>query len=382
MATRPLYSSLWAQNAAPEDFGDADVYVPSNPVYPEQTENQYTVGWYVSPNNDLVKQPHQWVNSWAYTVDLAILELITNGSVYQPTISFRKSGIVHVEGQWWLSKADENTASPAPAAWDKAAFNDIVDLNNYAAVKDSEIEAHKGRQDNPHGVTPAQIQGYSKAQIDANVAVVQDDLTSYKQRRDNPHEVTAAQLNALSVAGGRFNGPVVMPAMRLPIGVEVSLSEGIFGGRSQGVSLGINPTIGIPTSNKVELVSDKTFHAIRQRYASQFNAPPPELQLPLLRDLTTYQSGYGGVELTGTIDFHQHGLLMNPDLILTATPAGVRTVVALGSDGVTYAVQTPTASTNLLQRLRDRDMRVSNLRAWSTPLTEDQCYGLGVSVWL
>ena len=163
MAQRPKYINLWAESALPEDIGDADVYVPQNPAYPEQTTNQYLTGWYVPPLNDLVKQPHQWINAWAYTVDLAILEAMQSGPTYDATVTYRKGGMVNANGVWWAAKSDGQLSAPNVTQWSKTQFTDVDEFQASLAELNAKQTAHEGRRDNPHNVTTTQIDAYTTA---------------------------------------------------------------------------------------------------------------------------------------------------------------------------------------------------------------------------
>lgn len=77
-----------------------------------------------------------------------------------------------------------------------------ADPSGSAAAVQTNLNAHTGRKDNPHGVTAAQV----GADPSGSAATVQANLNAHAGRTDNPHGVTAAQLGAGRVASGTYTG--------------------------------------------------------------------------------------------------------------------------------------------------------------------------------
>ena len=379
MALRPKYTHLWAESALPEDIGDADVYVPQNPAYPEQVANQYSAGWYVSPLDDLVKQPHQWINSWAYTVDLAILELVRSGNQYDTTVSYRKGGIVNVEGVWWTAKASGKLNPPHVSQWKKTQFADVDELQAAIAERNAFLDAHEARTDNPHKVTAAQLSADTQAQTDAKVAAVQSDLNAWKARKDNPHKATPAQLGVLPVTGGVFTGRVTFPQIKQAGGSVVGLYGGVMGFTLNAYNFGIQPSTEVPVSNNTELLTTSSYERMRRRAGRRYLKAAPEAHFLLANDIHTVPSGLGGGTLTGPASFNGVSLKLEAGQSLTtAIPITSGTVIAR-VDGVTTA-KVGTLPLNILSLFTGE--RISDLKLWSTLLTRQQCIHQGVTVWL
>lgn len=379
MALRPKYTHLWAESALPEDIGDADVYVPQNPAYPEQAANQYSVGWYVSPRNDLVKQPHQWVNSWAYTVDLAILELVRSGNQYETTVSYRKGGIVNVEGVWWAAKASGKLKPPHVSQWKKTQFADVDEIQAAVAERNAFLDAHEARTDNPHKVTAAQLSADTKAQTDAKVAAVQSDLNAWIVRKDNPHKVTPAQLGVLPATGGVFTGRVTFPQIKQVGGSVIGLYGGVMGFTLNAYNFGIQPSTEIPVSNNSELLTTSSYEVMRRRASRRYPKAAPEAHFLLANDVHTVPSGLGGGTLTGPATFSGTALKLEAKQSLTTAVTLTSGTIIARVDGVVTA-KVGTLPANILSVFQGA--WIADLKLWSTLLTKQQCIHQGVTVWL
>lgn len=379
MTQRPIYAHIWAENALPADIGDADVYVPENPVYPEQATDQYKAGWYVSPGNDHVKQPHQWLNSWARTSDTAILEYMQRGTAYDSTVTYQVGSYVQEDGVWWKARVAGQLAAPNMTEWIRIGRTDIKEINLFIAERHATLTTHMARRDAPHEVSPIQIDAYSKTQLDQLVAAVQTDLNSYQMRRDNPHTVTAAQLGVLPTTGGTFTGQVQFALLRLLNNVTVGLQSGTFGVACNAASIGIMPTTSVPTASGSELLHERNYRTIRNRHNTKFVAPAPELELPLVRDFNSIQSGFDDIEFTGTPTFSSDGLLLVEGQTLTVRPRLGNGTQLVTIDGKVSA-RRGAIPENLLSAISGT--RVKDLRLWSTELTDEQCLSLGMTEWL
>lgn len=62
------------------------------------------------------------------------------------------------------------------------------------------LSAHVGNRANPHGVTAAQVGAYTTGQVDAAVGNVQNQINAHAGRVDNPHQVNKWQIDLGNVA--------------------------------------------------------------------------------------------------------------------------------------------------------------------------------------
>jgi hypothetical protein len=79
------------------------------------------------------------------------------------------------------------------------------------AQYDTEVNrwnSHTANMSNPHQLTCAILDTYTRAEIDAKVNVPQTDINNHVANRANPHVVTAAQVGAVPVTGGSYTGLV------------------------------------------------------------------------------------------------------------------------------------------------------------------------------
>ena len=68
-------------------------------------------------------------------------------------------------------------------------------------------DGHMARRNNPHNVTPVQVDAYTIPQVDATLNTSLANITTHKNRF-NPHSVSYSQLGVLPTSGGVFTGAV------------------------------------------------------------------------------------------------------------------------------------------------------------------------------
>ena len=237
MTNRPNLPMLWAEWALPEDIGDADVFIPENPAYPEQRVNQYATGWYVSPGDPEVKQPHQWINAWYQAVDWQLRRWGQESFGWSPEIEYPQSAIAHEAGKRYIARQVNigKRPSTSPGDWVEAAFAEADEA--YAAYQAlmSALTAHIQNKGDPHDVHAHQFGGSTKSEIDAQAAAQQSAVDSHEANRGNPHGVTPAQAGTIPATGGTFTGPVEMVTMVMGQGGQVRMT-------GQGFELYADPT--------------------------------------------------------------------------------------------------------------------------------------------
>ena len=405
MNNRPELPMLWAEWALPEDIGDADVFIPENPAYPEQSANQYTTGWYVSPGDPLVKQPHQWINAWYQAVDWQLQRWGQESFGWSPEIEYPQYAIAHEAGKRYIAKQANIGKQPStsPSDWVEAAFAEASEA--YAAYQalSASWTAHIQSRSDPHDVHAHQFGGSTKSEIDTQVATQQSAVDSHEARRDDPHKVTPAQAGTLPATGGTFTGPVEMVIMQLGLGrqgAQVRMT-------GQGFELFADPTrFGINVSTREAALNGEVmlrlgnYRALRQRNAWKFRVPEADIHFPLASDLhmrssmfngPTYTANAGitytncaGVAATTAANepgFGRGGLQIRPGFAqVLPMPAGTSTIVGTVFgilDGVPVVGMGPLTQTNILEFFPP-GLELKDVRIWFYRLTAYQVAALGV----
>ena len=401
MTTRPSLAVLWAQDALPDNIGDADTYVPANPAYPEQKPNQYSAGWSVT-GKKVVKQPHQWINSWYQSVDWRLMEWYARNFAWQPEITYAAGAVITVSNLRYVALSANTNKPPAtnPAIWARAKFTTLAEATaDYLSVA-AKVNGHVENKNNPHGVTYVHLQGKSKAQIDAAVGTLKDPLEAHIANKNNPHELKPAQVNVLDKAvGGEFTGQVSM--LRLEIGDSGirRLSNG-FEMHTPGARLGIDTTANDAQKDGEPVLTEANHADFRARSSSKFSVPIPDLHLPLNAHLNSYDSPKSGtVEYLSSTSipyttksglamsappnipgFGVNGLTLKSGTGQSLTATGLPSVlgdVTAVVDGVPKRATGALNKTNLLEYFSGNAIR--DIRVWGVALTPEQLSSLGVN---
>lgn len=305
MAFRPTLYYLWADLAPAGDIGDADAFTPTNPSYPERVANQYVTGWYVSPDT-VVKQPHQWMNSWLQGIDWRLMSFYNGDVGWDPRVQFAKGAVVRYGDVRYIAKVTSINKRPNenPTEWAESKFGMVSEASILLTYQqtDATLDQHIGNKNNPHGTVWSNFLGgvgASKSAIDTAVAAVDKLLSDHKARVDNPHGVTPAQVGTLPKAtGGTFTGQVSMLRMRLNGGGVIQRRLDNFEIEFKGFTLGI---IGSKAQkDDQDMVTEGNFHSIKMRNNWKFKAPTPALGLPLVSDLGFYSQSGGTIEYTSS----------------------------------------------------------------------------------
>lgn len=404
MAKRPLLYDVWAQNALPEDIGDADVYVPQNPEYPDPQPNQYKVGWTVPGTMD-VKQPHQWVNSWYQSIDYVLTMQRTGELGWDKDVAFRAGAIVLHGGKRWVAQSSNMNKVPSDTStyWHEAEFG----MQSVAQVKlklqqiTATIDSHLNNASDPHKVDWSNFfngVGASVAQIDKMISDATKNINDHKADRNNPHGLTCAQVNVLAAAvGGTFTGEVSMLRMLRAAGEAIKVQGPCFEMAIGDSSLGVKK--GSACKDGEDVVAFKSYRAIKARNNWRFPVPTPAIHLALVSGIHVYQSSGTGIEYlsTGTIEytdksgvvqtaavnepaFGNLGLELRPNkgqkLNLVGAYTGTTGTVAGIVDDVMLLADVLLDKTNVLEYF-PTGTAIRDIRIWNQPLTAYQKAALG-----
>lgn len=422
MTNRVLYTVPWAAEALPEDIGDADSYIPSNPDYPEIQPNQYEEGWTVTPQT-VVKQPHQWINSWLYGVDWQIGAMLIQNTSWQPEFNYPVGAIVLHEGVRWVAQTANIGITPIEGTdWKKAFFGTLTvqEAEDSIGGGAAAVNAHHADKNNPHDTTWEDFDGMPQSEIDAEAA----DLTSQLDAHLTDylgHDITVEQLGTLHKdVGGAYSGQVTMLEWRQGVMTVRRIADHFeFYHNPTALEMGINITDRDTGFNGSEFLTDTNWQDMQMKHNSSFKAPIPDLHLALVCDVNAYSASGNEINYTSTtaisytnksgtastaaIDepaFNAAGLVLNgtpvvlipetgeyesaEDLMagqaLTPTGAysgGAGTVSAI-VDGIVTVYLGPLNQTNLLAYFPSAVVSIKDIRVWNITLTPYQLAGLGL----
>lgn len=401
-SNRPLFIGYWAQDALSADIGDADVYVPTNPVYPEQVDQQYETGWFVSPDED-VKQPHQWMNQWLQNTDYILHSWHISMSTWLPEMEYLAGAVVHLEGKRFIAQRANAGENPLlyPDTWEEAAFYTKKQAEDDLAAHTKDFEDHRDDQSNPHNVHIHQLNGYTKEEIDALEAAQAGDLRSHIDRRDNPHNVTYQQLGILPVSGGNHTGLTGVGRMDFRAGQSVRKTGDSLHLRQGEHKLEVKDDGRCTLDNSV-LVDESNHRSIRHNTSSLFRAPTPDWHLALVSDINSYPSTFGGVEYKSSNEFMYHdkagvlqvaevdtpafttgGLVLSPESVQSLTVTFVESggTILAEVDGVVRGYAGHMSSQNLLDYFVEFSPKtITNVKVWYGFLSKYQLSSQGLKL--
>lgn len=290
MNFRPNISLLWADQALPEDIGDADVFVPSNPNYPEQQPDQYNIGWTVTPSA-VVKQPHQWINSFYHATDMQLKEIAEKNFGWDAGVTYAAGAIVLHETKRYVATAENiNLVPGVDPVWSESLYGNLTKAQGETKNTDfmNSMKSHTGNKSNPHAVTAAQMGGYTQAEIDTKINTEQSDLNAHKALTD-PHQLTPEQAGTIPSTGGTFTGEVNILEWRQRE-VNFKRSTDWFFMANSNNNLGINVKTRHPNKDNIEMLTTRTWGGIHRRNFYKFVAPVPDLHMPLTCNVHAYSA--------------------------------------------------------------------------------------------
>lgn len=404
MANRPILPYLWASESRPTDIGDADVFVPSNPVYPEQQPNQYTVGWSV-PDATVVKQPHHWMNSWYQSVDYVFTMQRSGELGWDSAVHFRQGATCLHGGKRYTAQVSNLSKRPDinPTIWFEARFglSSAAEVQATLSQINSTIDLHVKNYSNPHATSWNGFFGgigSSKSQIDSQVTAEANSINTHKADKGNPHNLTCAQVNVLPVTGGTFTGQVGMLRALWAGAESIRRNGALFELANNGNSMGIDK---VAWKDGEEMLTESNFHNVRMRNSIKFSVPTPAIHLALVCDVNAYTASGPGIEYlsTGTIEytnksgvvstaavsepaFGVHGLELRTGkgqkINVVGAYQGTNGTVFGILDGVPILADVTLDKTNLLDYF-PLGTAIKDIRLWNQPLTAYQKAALGVT---
>lgn len=196
------------------------------------------------------------------------------------------------------------TPNNNPSQWTKSSIQITRDQYDTEVAKWND---HITNMNNPHALTCAILNTYTRAEIDQKVGIVQGDVDAHEANLNNPHAVTAVQVGAVPVTGGTYTGQVDHTAVKTGFGNSPSTqfitsdANGMY--LQKGVAkLGLNASnVGVFVNDlgvESNILSEQDYVLLRATEEPSFVAPIFDFAADL-RNSIAIRYGVGVSTFTG-----------------------------------------------------------------------------------
>lgn len=284
MTIRPEVGRVWASAASTSNVQDPDKYTPG----------KVNLGW-VSEI-----PPYQWFNWLLKRNDELKRSLVERGiAAWGSDVTYLKGALAYNDADFTIYiclkenkgiQPDKDNGTNWVASAVQITKDDFLRLTQI-------LDDHVKSKNNPHNVTAAQIDAYTKAQIDALLNKYNGDFNKHLQDFNNPHKTTAAAAGAVPITGGKYTGVVEFTQARMVIGSTTSgfdTSDNYTRIFKDDKGLGINVS-GKPVfssgSTQKELLYSENFSDLTLQNNPVYAVPTPDMYIPLSSDICIYEGG-------------------------------------------------------------------------------------------
>ena len=279
---------------------------PKDPIR-DPGESKYALGW-------IAEIPtYQVLNFLHNRIDTNILALAERGVFeWGADIDYKKNALCwdETDGRIYVSTVANPskvlTPSQNPSQWTASSIQ--IPASHFQQLANS-INAHLTDYSNPHKISAAQLNAYTKAQIDALVANLQTELDAH-EAASNPHGTDADDVGAVPITGGRYTGTVYHDSNILGIGanttnaVQVSANKIFFKKGSLELGLDENGDPYFYNGTKQLLLNEELFLVVKQNEEAKYAVPAPDLVLNFMSDINTYVgTGHCGFISSGGLSY-------------------------------------------------------------------------------
>lgn len=279
---------------------------PKDPIR-DPGESKYALGWVAEIPT------YQVLNFLHNRIDTNILALAERGVFeWGADIDYKKNALCwdETDGRIYVATiANPSKLVPPsqnPSQW--AASSIQIPAAQFQQLSDA-INAHLLDYGNPHKISAAQLNAYTKAQIDALIANLQAELDTHEAAH-NPHGTDANDVGAVPITGGRYTGTVYHDSNILGVGadttnaVQTAHNKVFFKKGTLELGLDENGEPYFYDGTKQYLLNEELFLTIKQGEEANYAVPEPDLVLNFMSDINTYVgTGPCGFESTGGLSY-------------------------------------------------------------------------------
>lgn len=198
-------------------------------------------------------------------------------------VVYRKGALAwrETDGFIYVCLTEGTTEAPSGIAlnWKRSAAQiSRVEYDGLVANWNS----HTANFNNPHKTTAAQLNAYTKAEIDALLNTLQGNLDTHANNKNNPHGTTAALAGAVPKEGGVYTGEVAFPSIKVGIESYIKATATTFEFSFKGNAIGVNSAgrpisrVGSATSN---LLLEADYNAQRLVNEPDYGVPLPSFSM-------------------------------------------------------------------------------------------------------
>ena len=215
-------------------------------------------------------------------------------------VTYNKGAMAWDEnGKIYLSKvaSPDKTKKPSvdSAQWEESVIQ--TPKSKFTTVENA-LNSHTSNVANPHKLTAAQLNSYTKAEYDALIKNTNDNLSAHMADYGNSHKVTAAQAGAVPITGGTYTGQVTFSTGSIGIGANFVKSESNKVFLKKGnLELGINADGKPYFKNATEtlLLDEALFVQLKKVNEKLYAVPLPDVEYDFMSDTNTLR-GMGDSE--------------------------------------------------------------------------------------
>lgn len=294
MAQRPRFDRIWSSASA-------------NTIRDPGTQ-KYNTGWVSEIPT------YQVLNFLQNKADLTFLAIAERGvAEWGSDVTYVKSGIAWDEevGKVFLAtvNAPNKNLRPNknPTQWVESSVN--IPRTDYDVAKKTMLDHVADVTSNPHKLTPAGLNAYTKAQVDSILAQYRALVDAHVKDTANPHKTTAADIGAVPITGGTYSGLVTFASKFVYLAADGSNkffndATGTWLGQGTGrlgITAGGVPSVG-PSNELSPIITEQTFDANKLKVENLYAVPEPEFIMNCIRD-ANIQKGPGVWNATWDIQF-------------------------------------------------------------------------------
>ena len=274
---------------------------PAKPIR-DPGESKYALGWVAEiPTYEVLNYLHN-------RIDANILALAERGVFeWGADITYKKGALAwdETDGKIYIalvaSPSKTLTPSNNPTQWTQSSIQiSKADYDNLVA----QVNNHITDYSNPHKLTAAQLNAYTKAQIDTLIANLQTELDAH-EAASNPHGTDADDVGAVPITGGRYIGTVYHDANVIGIGADLTNAVKVDTGKilfkKGALELGIDAA-GDPyfyDGTKQYLLNEELFVTLKETYEKEYAVPAPDFLCLFQNDINVY-AGTGPTTFTSS----------------------------------------------------------------------------------
>jgi hypothetical protein len=205
---------------------------------------------------------------------------------------FKGASAWDANGKVYIAKVanPDKTKTPSTnaAQWEESVIQ--VPKAQFTTVENL-VSSHIANMANPHNLTAAQLNTYTKQEYDAFISTTNQNLATHMVDYTNSHRVTASQAGAVPITGGTYTGQVLFSTAIIGLGANttnaVQSTSGKVFLKKGTLELGINAAGKAYFKNATEtlLLDEALFLTLKRTNEVLYAVPQPDVEYNFLSDV-------------------------------------------------------------------------------------------------